>query len=812
MHRELQILAEVHLAEAISKRDLVYEGRTDLTAVITKSNNVEIYQLGGQKAFDIELDDLSGKPTSLSWTRKGELLLIGTDSGLVDQLYTRTGKVSPGDRRGADHAEDVPVTRIGSHVATIDGQHRSINTNTHSNGAQNDNHGLTVEDWFDQMNLEAGSTVAARHSKHSLQRLPQALASVNPGDVMPRLSAISLPSKAGPGMPTPALRSTHKDLHSLLNNRPSHSPDGVEVTFLSLDNGDVDGSIGELFTHKFKSKASTSSKTLLHCSHNVSDLHAILRGAYEDGQAADGKGIYQSMELALFDIPFTSSSSVHTSTILSSATQLKLVELYITQTIDTVLLDWNTLTSLPARFIANINETLEEKQEGLLAPQLYQLLLTGQCSDAVIEWLKEELAERGHKRWDHAMTTFYHAISQLFEVNLLPALERIVLIASTLRGLATYYEGSKRFDVSPTFFTKIIEVVGCIHLLVHEALQISGREERQFRAFSSWLRHQIDIAAAEPGSTAAIELAEREAMSTDVPKILSYLEEAFAGSKLQAFVGRRLQATEINTKLASIELTSESTSAAIRGARAGQESSADALYIPIHLANLQKKVEVASAQMRRWQSTTWLHPEEIKLEITSTLSALDVNMTRTDGTSSPGSCITIAGVDAAAESTLIIHTVSVARLAGSSFRKTTSQDSWTIQLSSSVEAIIDLRLLFDRSVLCLAQIESQHILVHLPRNVTTKVSDLTISAEDLEHYTIHVFTKTRFEPGYIYVSDNPRRRNVLILDKSCQWWKVFRLPADMNGNGKVQDDQEDEGEPRQSPFGLDGSQEDMMIE
>ncbi|KAF2222473.1 anaphase-promoting complex, cyclosome, subunit 4-domain-containing protein [Elsinoe ampelina] len=818
MQRQLPILAEVHLAEVVGHHDVRYEGRTDLTAAITKSSNIEILRLSGQRAFTIEPDELSGKPTCLSWARRGELLLIGTECGLVDLFYTRIGKVSLGRGRDTDEDGNDPVTGVGTHVSLMGTPNADLGMNaSHDVSKLGDE--VSIGDWFDRLNIDSENASRSKRQTGTMTILPRALAKVNPSDVLPRLGAIPPPSKAGPGMPTPVLRSVQKDLHLLLNERVSHHPEGVEVSFISLQNGGVDSSIGELFNHNFKPKAQPNDrKSIHHCTDSLTGSYAILEANQPD-QKSEASLAFDQMKLRLFDIPFATSGSVHTASILSSATQLKTLEQYITQTIETAVLDWNTLTTLPARFVASINETLEEKQQGQIDQQLYQLLLTGHCSDSVLEWLKEELAERGHKRWDHAMTTFYHAIIQLFEVNLLPALERCVLTASTLRGLATYYEGSTKFDVPPSFFTKIIEAAGCLHMIVHEALQIAGREERQFRAFSSWLRHQIDIAAAEPGSTAAVELAERDAMSTDVAKILSYLEEAFAGSKLQALIGRRLQPADLNTRLSNVDLASSTTSAAIHKARDTRDSIDDAQYIPLHLANLQKQVEACSAQMRRWQSTTWLPPEEIDVEIVTPLSAFDISMSSNTHTSPPSSVTTIAGTDASSSS-IVIHTITAAREQRSSFRKTIAQDSWRIQLPHTAEEIIDIKLLSDRSVLCLLKSEDQFSLACVPPDIILDGANVTLSKEELEGHTVHVFLDTKFQPAYLYVSDNTRRKNVLVLDKRCQWWKVLRLPHDVgtNGFGDTHEDDDhderDEGneDKTRSPFGLDGSGEGMVMD
>ncbi|TKX19084.1 putative anaphase-promoting complex, cyclosome, subunit 4 [Elsinoe australis] len=810
MPRVLPTLAEQHLTEVIRPNDLKYDGRTDLIAVITEAGIVVVYRLGGQNAFHIEADDLSGQPTCLSWARKGELLLIGTDSGLVDLLYTRTGKVTLGRERHAGRDGDLAVNGIGTHVSSIDFGNAESQSSPPSTSSKQNGTELSVKEWFEQISLDGTSTQPTTKHHQLLESLPRALATMTPSDVLPRLSAISPPSKAGPGMPTPVIRSAQRDLHILLNKRASHNLEGVEVTFVSLQNGAVDSSIGELFDHTFPSKELPEEHEFVrHCTDPHSGLHTILR-CQATGDEGDVRTL-SPLALDLYQVPFATSGSVHTSTILSDATQLKLLELYISQVIDTIVLDWNTLTSLPERFIANINETLEEKQEGRLEQHFYQLLLTGHCSKTVIEWLREELAERGHKRWDHAMTTFYHSVAQLLEVHLLPAIERCALTASTLRGIATYCEGSKKFDVPPSFFSRIIEAVGSIQLLTHETMQILGQEERQFRAFSSWLRNRIDIAAAEPGSTAAVELAEREAMSTDVPKILSYLEGPFIGSKLQPLIGRKLQAGEIKSKLSSVDLSTQYTGDAVKRSRHSEEAASDVLYMPIHLADLQRQVEACSAQMKRWQSTTWLPPEKIILELDIMSTSMDIVMSSTSGSSSPNPTTITVGFSEPHSPRLIVHSVSI-KQESRSFSQQTTQETKTIIMEDGNEAV-DVKLLPDKSILVLLATEKDHSIALIP---STKIfqndpsADTMISGAELEALTVHQFPGDDFEPRFLYLSDNPDRRNILVLDKTRQRWKVFRLSSDIVGNRAGLVGASGDESSRQNPFGLEGN--DMAID
>ncbi|KAI4764347.1 hypothetical protein E4T52_03481 [Aureobasidium sp. EXF-3400] len=231
---------------------------------------------------------------------------------------------------------------------------------------------------------------------------------------------------------------------------------------------------------------------LMYTSHRRSKYHALLR-AERDDEATDGPNQgFKNLHISLFDIPLI--------------------------------------------FMENVNETLEEKGEGALEDNLYHLAMTGNFTPTMLEWLRDELAERGHKRWDHAMTTLYTELSKILHTNLLPVLERSMVVATNLRGLARYYSDTPHFDVPPEAFTSILSTLSSLQLLVHEAVQILGIEQRQFRAFSRWLRHQIDLAAADPESLSAKDMAERETPQLDLPNTLAYLEGGLTKSRLKPIV------------------------------------------------------------------------------------------------------------------------------------------------------------------------------------------------------------------------------------------------------------------------------------
>jgi anaphase-promoting complex subunit 4 len=70
--------------------------------------------------------------------------------------------------------------------------------------------------------------------------------------------------------------------------------------------------------------------------------------------------------------------------------------------------------------------------------------------------------------------------------------------------------------------------------MAHYILVSAGLELQQFTAFSMWLRHEIDIQAADPTSASAEEAAEKDTM-IDHAKVLNYVQGAMTKSRLVEF-------------------------------------------------------------------------------------------------------------------------------------------------------------------------------------------------------------------------------------------------------------------------------------
>lgn len=114
----------------------------------------------------------------------------------------------------------------------------------------------------------------------------------------------------------------------------------------------------------------------------------------------------------------------------------------------------------------------------------------------------------------------------------MPALDRCNVILSRLRGLAQFYDTRDDIGFSVTQIGRLMDAVGSLSLVGHRILIVVMDELDGFKAFSSWLRFQIDRLASS--SSATDELTEKEA-TMDTSKVLTYIEHYLTQSPLSIF-------------------------------------------------------------------------------------------------------------------------------------------------------------------------------------------------------------------------------------------------------------------------------------
>jgi anaphase-promoting complex subunit 4 len=547
---------------------------------------------------------------------------------------------------------------------------------------------------------------------------------------------------------------------------------------------------------------------LMYASHPRSKHHAILRAERDDEASEGDDQDLKNLHISLFDIPLMSSGGSHLHLIVSRTAQLRDLCGYISCSIVSAKSDWTTHTNLPSRFMENVNETLEEKGEGVLEDNLYHLAMTGNFTPIIMEWLRDELAERGHKRWDHAMTTLYNELSKILHTNLLPVLERSTVVATNLRGLARYYLNTPHFNVPPDAFTSILSTLSSLQLLVHETVQILGTEQRQFRAFSKWLRHQIDLAAADPDSLSAKDMAERETPQLDLPNTLAYLEGGLTKSRLKAIV---FSTPSIDT---STQPTTKDLVTYIHASRTNPQDPEPEPLLSLHLwsSHLNTVCKLAHHHTSLWHQSSPPSTLDISCRTSATASLLphlDINMLET----SPGEFTTyVIGAPAQPSHQDETEVCELGLWHQVYKRDGSTGDGWRqILLPSSVSTpstISALKFLDEEMFLCLWRHEGVVYLLCLPYRCSASSPSSggktdppnqwhTLDQLFSEGRVAHTFSEN-WIPRYLVANGKKKRRNCVVVEEDRKRWKVLDLEGFRSGGGSVESDGDGEGEDEES--------------
>ncbi|GAB7343447.1 hypothetical protein MBLNU457_1471t1 [Dothideomycetes sp. NU457] len=804
---QLVCLAEKILPYPIQRDLLAYHPRTELIAVVAEHGDIDIYRSGGQRAIHIPQKDIAGTVNCLQWQPEGDYLFVGTSEGQVERISVRTGRVVVQVEElnftalGARTTDEAPVVCLGAsinliHTKEVEGVSSSQRTSVSDNGQSTD-------EWFKKISRtdppKATGNVNSLDVKSAATDLPQHLASLDIDAILPRLSVIPAPSKNQHGFqPKSTKTAAQKMVHGILNTKLPRDSSIMHTIFAAHEDGKARLVLDRIFDQQFTAPSGDNTQTpIKHCSHTSSPYHVLVRARKQTDAdtSQEGTALLSDVNLALYEVPFSARGGLHTRTIINKSLQFHCLGLYLGYCVDYMTTEWNTNTMLPSRFIENINETLTEKGEAKLEQHLYRLAMTGYRDETLTEWLKDELAERGHKRWDQAMTTLHHSLSHIFRTNIIPGMERLTLAASALRGLALYYEGTTKFDVEAQFFTKVIDTVGCLQLLVHEALQVLGDEERQFRAFSRWLRAQVDLSATEPGSQSAQELSEREAMTADIPRVLSYLEGPLIQSRLEPFV--KASGAE---SLANTGHNVEVVAASIKAARATPTSDDVALSIPACMKRLQELVETAFGQIKQWQKSTWSRPVEQSLNVATASAILDARIIANPAVTGISNVVDVLLKDED-ENQLLVRSLDISNGATKSLLQQRQL------IFDGDTSILDAQTMLDASVLILLEQAGDAFLVRLPWAYVfgAGTGDIYVDDNALNQWKLHAFDGAdNFAPAHIWV-DETKARRVVVLDKTRRAWRILDLGrrTDMVGTDVAE---EDEGEEEH-----DGAEDSMVF-
>ena len=174
------------------------------------------------------------------------------------------------------------------------------------------------------------------------------------------------------------------------------SADGVDVLLAGFDDGSVHlrifscFEIGSLNVRSSFPEAAGNSccRALKHSWTPPSSTHSLLFSLSHSGSNR------MQIRLLTLDLLFINKSGQYLSLLASKVTQLQNLLRYIKQTQNQISLEWKNAQELPSRFIANVDEDLQEKFQCDFVTAAYHLIVTGNCFEPVKEFFVDQVGDR----------------------------------------------------------------------------------------------------------------------------------------------------------------------------------------------------------------------------------------------------------------------------------------------------------------------------------------------------------------------------------------------------------------------------------
>lgn len=295
--------------------------------------------------------------------------------------------------------------------------------------------------------------------------------------------------------------------------------------------------IGEVDISSSLPKDSKSCRVVQHVAHPLSSIHALFV------QTRSRKNDEQLHVIAL-DLNFIRQTSpYYLSTLATKSTQLLNLLRYLSQISTLLSIEFRSAFDLPGRFIRNINDTLAQITDGPMdfVTAAYQLVVTGECSDELRDWMIDEIGERNLKRWEKASMAGMENIRKFVHECLLPALERCQVVLSRLEGLSRFAKSAQVLGLDTQSLHQVMDTVKCLNLLGHYLLKTVGKEIKQFNIFIKWLRLEVDIQGSERENAGGIGSERLDEMcmrrdEVDVRTVLEYIQGVMRKSGMVAFL------------------------------------------------------------------------------------------------------------------------------------------------------------------------------------------------------------------------------------------------------------------------------------
>ncbi|KAB5558114.1 anaphase-promoting complex, cyclosome, subunit 4-domain-containing protein [Coniochaeta sp. 2T2.1] len=503
---ELQLFSESSLSHPVSARLLACNPTVDLLATGSDANVLNIWRAHGQLvAKHVER---TNKLEALRWKPDGQFLAAGWSDGVLRLVGFENAKA----------AHQIAIADKGQSRFAYIAWSRNRIAKRGRNGSSSD-----TNSWARLLNEEVDS-----RDKEDVLDLPTELTFIEVDTALPKLSPLPVSGGSGTDM---LVFTTRNAIDFIFRPFKAEDARNVDVTIVGMSDGRIQISIYDSFMiGGFQSQIpnaqepAAAAELCCHSSHPELSTHALLFKPQADTPEA--------LYLVPVDLTFIHSSPINLSLLASKTTTLQNILRYIKQTQVHMVGEWKSTRELPGRFMAGVQDDLQKLPKcRTIVQALYHTVVTGHVYEPVKEWLVDSLAERGHKRWDKAVTSGLENLRALVHENMIPALQRAIIILSRLRGIARFEERSSDIGFTAAQIAKLIDIVQTLYAVSYKVLRMVMKELVLFAKFSSWLRLEIDKLAS---STMTDELLERQA-NVDCPKVLKYIKDYLTTSPMSIF-------------------------------------------------------------------------------------------------------------------------------------------------------------------------------------------------------------------------------------------------------------------------------------
>ncbi|KAI8634954.1 anaphase-promoting complex, cyclosome, subunit 4-domain-containing protein [Xylariaceae sp. FL1651] len=770
---ELGLLSESRLEPRLHGRILTYNPTIELFAGAASPTTLHIWRSNSQIVAKSSQRGERETVQAVRWRADGQFLAVGWSDGIVRLMGLETSKAV--HQMAICEAGKSRITSIGW-AQNLAGKHSTSATES------------SIKTW--EQLASQGLDV---NKVKSAADLPRELTFLEIETALPKISPLPASGGSGDDM---FVFTTRASLEFLFRPFSQDDNDKVNVMIVGTSDGHIHISIYDSFvigSFKYSLPSSFSKPAELQLCGSASHLdlstHMLI---FKPSTGDTTKTLY----LVPIDLTFIHSSPENLSLLASKTTTLQKLLRYVKQVQIHMLHEWQSTRELPNRFLNSINETLREAGtygDMKIGQAMYHSVVTGHAFPEVKEWLVDQLAERGHKRWDKAVVTGLQALRSLVHENFLPALERISIILSRLLGIARFHESRAEIGFTSAQVLKVMDIVSCLMLVGNKILLLVMEELELFHAFSIWLRHEIDRLAS---SSVTEELTEKEA-TMEHGKVLAYIQQYMPASPLRYYLSSvSAEDAERDRELADggsslLELLGKQ----VKKQESGQLDTGSypqieflCKYLDIQASSVLEGIAEAERRSVRFGQPT-------KIVLDRNMSQFDIRMSATQTEDARQGVTHTALTTEGDDNQVYIFRTSMTITNGISSSVTTELSRMTLGDGK----ILDLKFLYEDSLLVLwASKESSLRLIRIPhKSEDIGYQPYTAGSQIIPHELSNEQVTSVFlnmivpcEPGFIpaqmEVKEASAERGklpprVCLLGNDLQTYRVFALPEDPFG-------------------------------